>query len=433
MTVVESYEHEHLTDEEPPTSPFQALRVAYGMLLGVDDFDTLVGYPRGKQMLHNAWLHGSGVVWGFPVEMKGRELRVGPGLGIDGVGRELHLEADQCLDVEAWLTRWRETSGGARGGYDEEICVWLVANYRTCLAGPVPALANPCDLSRQHSDYSRFVETVHMDLVEEAPAHAPRGFHRIRVLLGLEPAGTGDEDCAQAIDDVVTAPPDQRAARLLEVFRRLAALDVADLAPRREEGDQVPNVFPVPEDQAGVVLAKVCLRPGDAKYSGETIGVDIDAACRDSLLPTALIQELTCGFAPGVLGEDSQPDAGGPRVDPESAVWESADCLALDVDRPLLEASLKGQSIIMTSLSERGWVREDISRIRYSEDDAFTVHVELHDPPAYDFVRLVVRGTGPAPVMGADYVPLAGMLGGPPGTEHDGHDAVLTLERSAAT
>ena len=51
----------------PPVDPFQALRVAYGMLLGEDDFRVLLGNPRGKQMLHAAWLHGSGVVWGMPV------------------------------------------------------------------------------------------------------------------------------------------------------------------------------------------------------------------------------------------------------------------------------------------------------------------------------------------------------------------------------
>ena len=54
--------------------------------------------------------------------------------------------------------------------------------------------------------------------------------------------------------------------------------------------------------------------------------------------------------------------------------------------------------------------------------------VILHEPPAYDLVRVIVRGTGPTPVFGADpRVPLAGLVDGPPGGEDDGHDAVFTL------
>jgi len=40
-----------------PENPFEALRVAPGMLLGEADFEALQGHPRGKLMLHNGWLH----------------------------------------------------------------------------------------------------------------------------------------------------------------------------------------------------------------------------------------------------------------------------------------------------------------------------------------------------------------------------------------
>ena len=63
-----------------PVNPYEALRVSYGMLLGADDFRAMIGNPRGKQMLHSAWLHGSGVVWGFDVCRDGLlALRVSPG------------------------------------------------------------------------------------------------------------------------------------------------------------------------------------------------------------------------------------------------------------------------------------------------------------------------------------------------------------------
>ena len=43
-------------------------------------------------------------------------------------------------------------------------------------------------------------------------------------------------------------------------------------------------------------------------------------------------------------------------------------------------------------------------------------------------VRLIVYGTGPAPLLGANFAPLAGGVGGPPGTAHDGHDFVHMQE-----
>ena len=61
-----------MNHEERPTevftlNPFYALRYHFGMLLGVDDFETEQVYHRGKMRLHSAWLHRQGVVWGFNV------------------------------------------------------------------------------------------------------------------------------------------------------------------------------------------------------------------------------------------------------------------------------------------------------------------------------------------------------------------------------
>jgi hypothetical protein len=55
------------------------------------------------------------------------------------------------------------------------------------------------------------------------------------------------------------------------------------------------------------------------------------------------------------------------------------------------------------------------------------VHVYLDRAPKYEVARLVISGTGPRAVFGATpRVPFAGVEGGPPGTEEDGHDAVVT-------
>jgi hypothetical protein len=422
-------------DEDLPVNPFHALRVAYGMLLGEDDFRALMGNPRGKQMLHNAWLHSSGVVWGYSVRREGTgRLRVTPGLAIDGLGRELVLEADWCPPIADLLDT-------ARSGHDDRTLVGcLVAVFDTCPTAPVPALAEPCDLSRKHTDFSRVVETVRLELrVGDCPTPAyPESYHRLRVLLGLSPVGDPDPAGKAAYQwacEIARKPTHERAPELLRAFRDLAARDVIDLAPAREEGDVCPSLFPVTEDNAAVVLAKVTLELRGTGSCTEVLDVEVDETARRSLIATSTVQELTCGLAPGVLGAGTEPDAGGPRVKPGSVGWhDSGNRLEFEVTAPLLEGSLRDRPVLVTSLSDRGWVREDIDRISYDPKSQI-VSVVLHDPPAYELVRLIVRGTGPTPIFGVSKVPLAGLVGGPPGSRHDGNDAVLTttIDRKAAS
>ena len=90
------------------STPFQALRVSYGMLLGEDDFRVLMGNPRGKQMLHSAWLHGSGVVWGYRVatevpDQGPLQLRVSPGLAWTAWVARWRCRASACLNLRDWL------------------------------------------------------------------------------------------------------------------------------------------------------------------------------------------------------------------------------------------------------------------------------------------------------------------------------------------
>ena len=87
------------------------------------------------------------------------------------------------------------------------------------------------------------------------------------------------------------------------------------------------------------------------------------------------------------------------------------------------------RAVRITSLSQRGWVDEDIDAVRYEADPPAIV-IELADRPVNPLIRVIVRGTGSTPVYGEDpAVPLAGASGaGPPGTAGDGHDAVMTFD-----
>ncbi|MEV8098541.1 hypothetical protein [Kitasatospora sp. NPDC085879] len=441
-------------------TPFNALRVAFGMLLGEDDFRVLMGNPRGKQMLHSAWLHGPGVVRGYGVRLDadGERLRVGPGLAVDGWGRELALEAEACASLTEWATRWatdhpasggsqrngEDASGGTSGraepvgrrepypGEGRRVTAWLVAEFGTCAGRPVPALADPCDITRRHDDYSRIAETVRVVIRGDEPPRR-RPYHRVRVLFGLdEVAGPDDAaglQAAEAAERVRAAAPGRRPERLLAEFSRLAACDAVQDAPEHEEGDSCPQLFPVTEDHAPVALARltfdIVTRPGPVQIAN----VEVDQQARAVLLPTGTIQELLCGLAPALLGETLREDAGGPRLDPGTLQWSRGNtCLNFCFDKPVDRRSLE-QAVTITSLSEHGagWAQSGVAGVRLTDEGTRAV-VDLEHPPAHRLVRVLIRGTGPEPCYGTDpWVPFAGVKDGPAAGRHDGHDAVVTM------
>ncbi len=441
-------------------NPFVALRVAYGMLLGVDDLDHLMGNPRGKQMVHSSWLHGTGVVWGYGIRCgDDRTVAIAPGLALDGVGRELFHRGTTCLDLYDLAADWVKgdppqaepgpcgchgeedrpdpTPKGSRKKTKESDCrswrvhVCLVASFDTCLASPVPTPADPCDVTRKHDDYSRVVERVRFGLVDGCCDRPTHDYHRVRVLLGLDPVGStpADEEATDALEEVLAAPASERVSALLEQFRRMAALDAVDRGPRVGE-DGCAVVFPVDEEDAGVPLACLRFRVVERDGCREVEDVCVDQTVRTALLPTAEIQELLTGLAPGLLGDTGETGATGPQVVGSGVRLRSGgDELVVPVTAPLVASTVRG-ALTISSLSSRkggGWVMEDIYDTTYDEAEQAIV-ASLADPPANPLVRIVVRGTGRRPVMGADPVlPLAGVVGDRPLSTHDGRDAVWTF------
>jgi hypothetical protein len=420
-------------DVDLPADPFVALRVAFGMLLGEDDFRVLMGNPRGKQMLHGAWLHGRGVVWGMRVERDGDQLVVRPGLAVDAHGRKLHLDAACCLPLREWAQDWQQRHPEVKaGGKAEEIAAWVVAEFAGCLDRPIPALADPCDVTRVHDDWSRVVESVSIVVRPDRPA-SPVPYLRVRALLGLDEPGDGattDPEVLEAIRAVEAARPDRRPLVLLEQFRLLAAHDAMDCKPQLEEGDVGPGRYPVTDRDAGVVLARLSVQVTDHDGCVSIGEVEVDPDVRRTLLPTSTIQELACGKAPTMFGVESRKDAGGPRLKRGTVHWSKGNSrVSFQVTAPIAEESQES-GIEVSSLSHqgRGWNTSHIDQARLY-DGGTRVVVDLDNSPAYRTVRLVIRGTGPTPLFGRDpHVPFAGVEGGPPGTEEDGHDAVDTRD-----
>lgn len=419
------------TTEDLPVNAFEALRVSHGMLLGEDDFRVLLGNPRGKQMLHTSWLHGSGVVWGMGVSRDGLlGLVVRPGLAIDGRGRELALDASAPVDLKDWLADHDDADQKQDCG-TRKIRACLVVEFDCDTAQPVPVLADPCDVTRGHDTPSRIVEGARVRLVPGRCRPCRRPYHRLRVLLGVEPVGKDDDagqEANQARVEVLARPVAERPAAMLRHLRCLAAADAADLCPASEEGVEAPSRFPVAEPDAPVALACVVVRVRDEDGCTTVEDVKVDDCCRCVLLPTQTIGDLLAGMAACLAGA---PGGGhhtgeGPRVFSERVVWEDDfKRVVIPVTDDLAAGSLR-RAITVTSLSARGWSDEDIEAVRYDAERR-QIEVELACP-AEGVVRLVVKGTGPTPVFGLDPIaPLAGVYGGPPVAPPDGQDAVITF------
>ena len=381
--------------DELTSNPFLALRVAYGMLLGEDDFRVLMGNPRGKQMLHSAWLHRSGVVWGFEVGVDGtRTLTVSPGLAVDGIGRELLQDVTWCANLRDWVDK--HVPSREKDCDTWTVCACLQVEFDCDLTCPVPTIADPCDVTRKHDDYSRIVEHSRLVLLPNDCECRVEPYHRTRVLLGLDDVGNYDPEGQEALAaqaEVAAKPLAERPQALLASFRKMSTLDAASLRPAQQAGTGEPTLYPVLSEEAAVVLANVEIDVRDADGCLEICAVRVDTACRKSLLPTATIQELLCGLAPGLVGAADEADAGGPRVIAESVSWPDggAKC-RFSVTAALNPGSLR-RAIRITSLSERGWIDEDIYAVRLA-DAGDGVEIELADPPANDIVRLIIKGTG---------------------------------------
>src|SRR5687767_9798842 len=291
-----------------PISPYTALQYHFGMLLGVDDLETALAYPRGKIRLHNAWLHREGVVWGFGVSMvpEDRKLAVDPGFALDAAGHELHLDTRACLDLGKWYAEHQKDPDFAfrvdRAGR-VTFTAHVVARFKACSTRPVPAIADSCNGSETDTAYSRVFETVELLLRPGLATQSALPYERLRTLFAIQPDKPEFADVAATRGNILGLAPMDRPAAFLAEFRKLAALDEIDLHPQHATDALRASIFPV--DPADVVLADVAdivLEPqGERFVVIDPLPVP-DVTVRRAHVATATIQELLCGPPCGPAG-----------------------------------------------------------------------------------------------------------------------------------
>ncbi len=414
--------------------PFTSLAVHYGMLLGVNDFQVLSANPRGKLRLHQAWQHGAGVVWGYDVEVvaDSSELQVDAGLAIDGLGREVALATPYCIDVAQWLDEQvaADAVEPVVSGDTQTFNAQLILRYRACLARPVPAMSTSCDNSGNDVAYSRVLETGELELrpYRNGDAGAPEPPDDTR----------GDEFAelrALVRDGVVGV--DATSESWLAAFRTVAARVTAAMGPPAFLPGGTPTstrLFPV-DEPGEILLADLPGLQIVTTPTGPTlVAPTIDLSVRRTHVPTWILEELLAEFLTGHAGGAPAADAGGPRVESVTLAGTTVTvALTADIVEGTLADAIEVRSLD-TAAMPAAWsaplavVPTFVPSAAGPPATDATIAFDLPAAPtATVSYRMVLRGSGPTPLVGLVAnrpVPLNGRVGGPVGTPADGHDVV---------
>lgn len=225
--------------------PLERVFFEAGMLLGVSATRTEQDYHRRRLTRHQHWLHGSGTILGLAVTLEGEPVTeasedttvrivIGPGLGIDGLGREVLVPGPYCLDLGEWM-RAQEVSA-LRDGRDGTGALWLSVTMRLqdCPHGLQPVMARKVNAGTDPVQPSRIRDSVLLELVPEPPpaetGDAPPGWPGIGPLPDAAQAAAARTPAEQAQIDGTGNP---LQTRQLELASRL----IYALAPEPEALD----------------------------------------------------------------------------------------------------------------------------------------------------------------------------------------------------
>jgi Putative flagellar system-associated repeat len=246
-------------------------------------------------------------------------------------------------------------------------------------------------------------------------APAPRPYHRLRLLFGLDAGITDSADDTAIVAeraDIETLPAGEQPTAYLAAMRRYAARDSADLQPLTEVDTGNVLLFPA-ADSTPVVIASVTgitlKKQANAGWQLTAASASIDM--RRTVIDTATIQELLSG--PPLVTPAAGPTPGpGPTVKPDSVTIKGR-IISFTVSEALNTNSVTKAAFKVTVLGAAGWTPIVIDSVAVDAATQMTVTLTLHVTPAGDALRLVAFGTGPNPIVGQ----AAGNhpLGGDPG------------------
>lgn len=171
-------------------TPLKRVNFEPGMLLGVDATRDEQAYHRRRLNRHRYWLHGAGTVVGLAVGLRADGLGdpesdqavyldISPGVGIDGLGREVLCHEPYCLDLRAWLlAQWEGEEAPAilADGLDEDanqLVLQVTMRYASCPSGLQPVMARKVNAGTDPVAASRQQDSVQFDLIAGAAPARP--------------------------------------------------------------------------------------------------------------------------------------------------------------------------------------------------------------------------------------------------------------------
>lgn len=149
-------------------SPLDRAYFAPGMMLDINTIRAEQDYHRRRLNRHRYWYAGAGTLVGLAVSLRAEappnavdnapvQVVVGPGVGIDGLGRDILLDTAHCVDLLDWIEAGGRTAESLRDGLDtdaRQLHLTVTASHEDCPTGLRPVLARKVNASTSPVDTS---------------------------------------------------------------------------------------------------------------------------------------------------------------------------------------------------------------------------------------------------------------------------------------
>lgn len=257
-------DHHTLEQDARLDDPLRRVAFEAGMMLGLEAVRDEQQYHRRRLNRHRYWVHGYGTLAGMRVGMLPAthpdpdvatrvRLVVWPGIGIDGLGREIMVHEAYCIEFGEWLAA-QSTTALAEGFDAGAGTLWLAVRIRhkDCAIARQPVLARKLNLGTDAVQPSRHADSVDIELIPELPPQAPAGSEFAP--WSCHGALGDDPELSIAEQATLAAASDAARPQLALHARLLHALDDG-VAPRELAGEW--------HEAARVLLARIAVTASD--------------------------------------------------------------------------------------------------------------------------------------------------------------------------
>lgn len=171
------FDQDSLDSDNNFDSPLRRVSFQAGMLLGVEATQSEQDYHRRRLVRHQYWFHGYGTLLGMAVTAEGDDskeneqdknlsIHVSPGIGIDGLGREVMIHEPYCINLSDWLaTQTAEAlAAGVDNDADNDLRLIISVRYQDCASGLQPTMATRLNDSTDPVSPSRIGDSILLEI-----------------------------------------------------------------------------------------------------------------------------------------------------------------------------------------------------------------------------------------------------------------------------